>query len=67
MATKLNNFTAVGCYPLMYLTKTGDALCAECASEDGTSATPEVNWEDRDLFCDACGARIESAYAEPET
>ena len=25
-----------------------------------------VNWEDPDLFCDHSGARIESAYAEPE-
>lgn len=25
-----------------------------------------VNWEDSELFCDHTGARIESAYAEPE-
>ncbi len=25
-----------------------------------------VNWEDPDLYCDHCGERIESAYAEPD-
>lgn len=25
-----------------------------------------INWEDPDLYCDHCGSRIESAYAEPE-
>jgi hypothetical protein len=30
----------------------------------GMSWHLEVNWEDPDLFCDHCGARIESAYAE---
>jgi hypothetical protein len=27
----------------------------------------DVNWEDPDLFCDHCGNRIESAYAEPHS
>jgi hypothetical protein len=26
----------------------------------------DVNWEDPSLYCDHCGARIESAYAEVE-
>jgi len=26
----------------------------------------EANWEDPALYCDCCGARIESAYAEPQ-
>jgi len=26
----------------------------------------QPNWEDPELFCDHCGSRIESAYAEPE-
>jgi hypothetical protein len=27
----------------------------------------EVNWENPELFCDHCGNRIESAYAEPQS
>jgi hypothetical protein len=27
----------------------------------------EANWEDPDLFCDHCGDRIESAYAESDS
>lgn len=27
----------------------------------------DVNWEDAELYCDNCGTRIESAYAEPES
>lgn len=26
----------------------------------------DANWEDPDMYCDHCNARIESAYAEPE-
>ena len=69
MATKLDRFTSVGCYPLAYLTKTNDVLCAGCATDeanDGHAVTPEVNWENGKLFCDECGTRIESAYAEPD-
>jgi hypothetical protein len=27
----------------------------------------DVNWENPDLYCDHCGARIESAYAEVDS
>jgi hypothetical protein len=30
------------------------------------AAAIDVNWEDSSLFCDHCGDRIESAYAEDE-
>jgi hypothetical protein len=67
------------CYPVFHVTPEGDALCAACARERETHRTgfskpaarelPEasdVNWEDPGLYCDDCGERIESAYAEPE-
>ena len=52
-----------------------DVMCAQCAStlhehEEGNRPSRvtdvDVNWEDRELYCD-CGARIPSAYAEDES
>jgi hypothetical protein len=57
-------------------TSDGACLCRHCcASERLCIATTTgsdgwnvialaVNWEDPELFCDHCGDRIESAYAE---
>lgn len=66
---KLAKFTSIGCYPIFYLTADKNAcLCAECAREEETDGNPpgaaDANWEDPELHCDACGVRIESAYAE---
>lgn len=71
---RLNSYTSYGCYPLFYLIGY-DVVCPDCANdadqdrdnslEDRPSAC-SVNWEDPDLYCDACGGRIESAYAEKE-
>ncbi len=69
--TKLRAFTDIGCYPMFYASK-NQVLCPECATV--TLTDPElpqitgvdVNWEDPALFCDECGERIESAYAEDE-
>jgi len=67
-----------GGYPLFAITHDGAALCHYCCkTERETIATTtgrdgwgvvaiEANWEDPDLYCDHCGDRIESAYAEPE-
>ena len=68
---KLPRFTSIGCYPLFYITKRCDVLCAECATEsladpDDPATDCDANWEDPDLFCDGCSKRIESAYAEAE-
>ena len=69
-------FTSLGCYPLFYVTESGDCLCHKCAQEalecddDEEPEDPPVdagcNWEDPSLYCDDCGERIESAYAEDE-
>lgn len=71
-----------GGYPLFLVMGDGGCLCAACIdSERGLihqaaleghrsgwePAGVEVNWEDPDLFCDHCNARIESAYAEGAT
>ena len=67
-----------GGYPLFAITNDGAALCKHCAkserssigtttgSDGWTVEALDVNWEDPDLFCDHCGTRIESAYAEPQ-
>jgi hypothetical protein len=65
-----------GGYPLFAVTNDGGALCHNCTkaeikaiatttgSDGWTIASIEANWEDPQLFCDHCGDRIESAYAE---
>ena len=67
-----------GGYPLFGVTSDGAALCHRCAKSEreaiGTTTGSDgwrlvalqPNWEDPELFCDHCGSRIESAYAEPE-
>ena len=66
-------FTMLGCYPIFYLTKGNDVLCAECA--DDNEADPDeydpvdaadVHWEGPPLRCDNCSNEIESAYGNPE-
>lgn len=34
--------------------------------DDWSVEAQDVNWEDPALYCDHCGSRIESAYAEDE-
>ena len=59
-------FTDVGGYPLFYVTRRGACLCAACAAADPQTADPVVesivNWEDSDLYCDACYCQIDPAY-----
>jgi hypothetical protein len=66
MAT-LDKYTSVGCYPIFYVDGSS-CLCAACADENEANETffVDINWEDHELFCDECGERIESAYAEDE-
>jgi hypothetical protein len=68
-AGRLVKYTSVGCYPVYYLDNSGSAVvCASCANNDEDNgrepSAQGVNWEDSELFCDECGERIESAYAE---
>ena len=64
--------------PLFAITHDGGALCKACCKAERSSigtttgsdgwgvVALEVNWEDPALYCDHCGDRIESAYAEAE-
>ena len=79
---KANAYAWPGGYPLAYLCSDGGTLCPKCVTDMRTSIFRSVadkssdgwqvvavfvNWEDATLFCDHCGKRIESAYAEDET
>jgi hypothetical protein len=62
-----------GGYPIFYLDKSNDVLCPDDANRaeidgdyDGYPQDAGINYEDPHLFCDECGERIESAYAEDE-
>lgn len=67
-----------GGYPMFAITSYGAALCHRCCSSErqsigftyGTDGWNivglDVNYEDSELYCDHCGDRIESAYAESE-
>jgi len=65
---KLRKYTDLGCYPLLYVTKSNQCLCADCATNNDEDYDPivavDANWENPLLFCDDCNNRIESAYAE---
>lgn len=73
LAGKLVKYSSYGCYPVFYLDKDGCVICADCANADEADEdcpqSPKsqgINWEDPDLHCDDCSARIESAYAEDD-
>lgn len=74
-----NKYAWPGGYPLFLVTSDGSALCVACGrkewrqiaysilhgiSDEWRVEAPDINWEDPQLFCDHCGKRIESAYAE---
>jgi len=66
-----------GGYPMAAITADGGCLCAGCVKKEWKLICEEtfqntncgfrvagvdVNWENTELHCDHCGARIESAY-----
>lgn len=63
-----------GCYPITYLTKQGNELCADCATKSlyllDDEFDPPVNYDTYDegppIQCNDCGRMIESAYGDPE-
>jgi hypothetical protein len=73
---KIRTHSAVGGYPIFYLTADDSVFCADCVQDRLSRCTdPDdrffvtahaVNYEDPDLYCDLCSDRIESAYAESE-
>lgn len=80
-ALRSGQYTDLGCYPLYFVTSDGAALSFESVRSELVSVLDsvrnghndgwcvvgvEINYEDSDLRCDHSGARIESAYAEPD-
>jgi len=73
---ELPAYTWPGGYPLIYLTRGGDTLCADCATKDirawmyGESDDPPIAfgpyYEGPVIQCDDCNRDIESAYGDPE-
>jgi uncharacterized Zn finger protein len=63
-----------GGYPLFYFDNEGAILCPKCAREFAHQVLTDkegkpladINWEDPKLYCDECGKRIETAYAEED-
>jgi hypothetical protein len=74
----LPEFAWPGGYPLYYVTKQGNVLCADCATEeadqppgdypqyDDSVVDYDVHWEGPSLYCEGCNKEIESAYGEPD-
>jgi phage terminase large subunit GpA-like protein len=61
---------------MFYLAKDNGVLCPKCANaytpdrdndEQLQPVAYDVNWEDNELFCEHCNARIESAYGEVQS
>ena len=63
-----------GGYPIYYVTRDGGCLCPTCANENMNLTLDkdydqwcivgqEINYEDNDLQCDNCYAKIGAAYA----
>lgn len=74
-ATDVLRYAWPGGYPVFHVTNDGAALCTDCVQAEMEQCSDpnahgwyvvghDVNWEDPELFCDHCNARIESAYAE---
>jgi len=75
---KVRKYSSLGCYPIFYLTADNGCLCPQCVEDNIAEAcngggdwrvvVHDVNYEDPYLYCDHCGERIESAYADdPDT
>ena len=77
----LTRYAWPGGYPIYLVTTDGGALCPDCVKseirniidscrrevDDGWRAYgADINYEDPNLYCDHCGNRIESAYAEED-
>ncbi len=66
-----------GGYPIFYMAADDSVVCSTCANspdyrtwnEDDIEhilVASDINWESTDLYCDDCGERIESAYADDD-
>lgn len=75
-------YTSHGSYPKYWLTSDGATLsyatvrdnigavaraCRDGSNDGWRVVACDVNWEDRDMYCEHSGERIASAYAEPDS
>jgi len=65
--------TSVGAYPIIYITRHNDTVCAACvdAHNDGNGdwnpvVIAGVYYEGADKTCEECGEAIPSAYGDPD-
>ncbi len=78
-AGKLVSYAWPGGYPVFYVVADSGVLCPDCArmaeheNLSGWQEDPQwniiaadINYEATDLYCDHCGKRIPSAYAEDD-
>lgn len=72
---KLPAFAWPGGYPVVYITRGSEILCADCATEqiatgndtnDDPVVTADVHWEGPDETCANCNKSIPSAYGDPD-
>lgn len=70
---KFSRYTDLGGYPICHICFDGGIICADCANEHGHTDEPDdewriiasdVNWENAELYCDACSKHLEPAYGE---
>ena len=70
----LPSYSELGSYPLIYLTKRADVLCADCATaqidagndtNDDPVTAVDVFYEGPDETCGNCYKPIPSAYGDP--
>jgi hypothetical protein len=62
-------YTSLGGYPLIYVTRDGEIVCAEHAETTDDSdpvVAVDVHWEGEPYACVDCGKQIESAYGDPD-
>ena len=63
---KLPAYGWPGGYPLLYICRDGSVVCPACANREVDAALEvveyDVHWEGPELYCDDCGAAMESAY-----
>ena len=60
-----------GGYTLIYYTRDGETVCADCANRevDDSQAVigQDVYWEGPDMQCGDCNATLASSYGDPDT
>jgi hypothetical protein len=65
--TKYSNEPNFSGYPYFFIVDNKDCWCADCCNEEldgGEKVITAVNYEDPDLYCWNCSAKIEAAYIE---